>query len=143
MREGEKDGVDYHFIDRTSFEDMVKNDGFAEWAEVHGHLYGTTRAQLEAAIREGRDLLLDIDVQGGMSIKRAFPEAVAIFLLPPSMEVLKQRLSGRATDSPEQIRLRLENARHELTFKDRYDHTVVNDAFQRAAEEIARIMGLN
>ena len=139
-REGERDGVHYRFIDRVDFERMVAAGEFAEWAEVHGRLYGTPRAPLERMLLEGRDVLLDIDVQGGMAIKRAFPDAVAIFLIPPNMEELERRLTSRGTDSPEQVALRLENARHEMMFKDRYDRTVVNDAVGRAVEELARIV---
>lgn len=139
-REGERDGVDYHFVERAVFEKMIGDGGFAEWAEVHGELYGTPRGPLEEMLSAGRDVLLDIDVQGGMAIKKAFPEATAIFLVPPSMEELERRLVGRGTDSPRQIEIRLENARVEMKFKDRYDVTIVNDDVERAAEELAGVV---
>ena len=139
-REGEEEGVHYRFIDRGLFERMAAEGEFAEWAEVHGRLYGTPRLPLERMLSEGQDVLLDIDVQGGMAIKRAFPEAVAIFIVPPGMEELERRLTSRGTDSPEQVALRLDNARNEMKFKDRYDRVVVNDTVERAVDELSAII---
>jgi guanylate kinase len=140
MRVGETDGVDYHFVDRATFQEMASGSKFAEWAEVHGNYYGTLKAQLEESMKDGRDLILDIDVQGGIAIKSAIDEAITIFLLPPSMEALRERLSGRATDSPEQIELRLANAKEELVYQDRYDHKIVNDDIERAAGELSDLI---
>jgi guanylate kinase len=140
-REGEADGVDYRFVDRGEFRRQADAGDFVEWAEVHGELYGTPRAPIEDAVSSGRDMILDIDVQGGMSIKDAFPDALSVFLLPPDMEELERRLSGRATDSREQIRLRLENARREMAFADRYDRRIVNDEVGRACEELCELIG--
>lgn len=139
-RGDEKDGREYHFIDEKTFRRMIDGGEFVEWAEVHGNLYGTPRAPIEEAMERGQDVLLDIDVQGGMAIKRAFPEAVAIFLLPPDYEELERRLSGRGTDSREQIKLRLENARKEMDFKDKYDRCIVNDEVGRASGELVELI---
>ncbi|MFH1830779.1 MAG: guanylate kinase [Pseudomonadota bacterium] len=139
-RDDERDGKHYHFVDCDEFKDLIKKGGFVEWAQVHGNLYGTPRGPIEDAISSGRNMLLDIDVQGGMAIKRAFPDAVTIFLLPPSIQELGARLSGRGTDSPEQIKLRLENARREIKFKDKYDHCIVNDDIERASTELADLI---
>ena len=139
-RADEHQGIDYHFVDRDTFISMRQNGDFAEWACVHGELYGTPRQPLKEAVEEGLDIVLDIDVQGGVAIKDAFPEAATVFLLPPSFEVLKERLAGRGTDSPEQIRIRLENARSELSYKNRYDHHIVNDEVDRALDELAKLI---
>ena len=140
MRGGEIEGVDYHFVDRKTFQRMASDSKFAEWAEVHGNYYGTLKEQLEESMGAGRDLILDIDVQGGIAIKSALGEAITIFLLPPSMEILRERLSKRATDSPEQIELRLANAKEELAYRDRYDHEIVNDDIESAVNELSRLI---
>lgn len=137
LRGDERDGIDYHFIDRDEFMRLIAEGAFVEWAEVHGNLYGTPIEPIQKAIKSGRNMLFDIDVQGGMAIKKAFPDAVTIFLLPPSVEDLKARLSGRGTDSSDQIKLRLENAREEMKFKDKYDYCIVNDEVERASDELA------
>jgi len=139
-RAGETDGVDYIFVDKSKFDEMIRNDEFVEWAHVHDHLYGTLKRQLEEMMQKGRDVLLDIDVQGGANIKRQFPDAISIFLLPPDMETLKRRLAGRGTDKEEEIELRLANARMEMKYRNRYDHNVINDTVGRASENIIRIM---
>ena len=140
IRGDESDGVEYHFVGRAGFEAMIKAGDFLEWAQVHGELYGTPRAPIEEATGAGRDVLMDIDVQGGMSIEDEFPEAVTVFLLPPGTRELKQRLSGRATDSPEQIQLRLANASREMAFADRYDHRIINDRIERACDELCGLI---
>ncbi len=140
IRGDESDGVEYHFVDRARFEAMTRAGDFLEWAQVHGELYGTPRAPIEEATDAGRDVLMDIDVQGGMSIKDEFPEAVTVFLLPPDTQELKQRLSGRATDNPEQIKLRLANAGREMAFADRYDHRIINDRVERACDELCDLI---
>ncbi|MBN1283142.1 MAG: guanylate kinase [Proteobacteria bacterium] len=140
IRAGESEGVHYRFVDESVFRAMIDRGEFLEWAEVHGELYGTPRLPIEGAIAAGRDVLLDIDVQGGMAIKRSFPEAVTVFLLPPSMGELKSRLGGRATDSPEQIRVRLANAEREMGFAERYDRRVVNDEVERACGELCALI---
>ena len=139
-RAGEREGEDYIFLSRDEFTRMIDEGSFLEWAEVHGELYGTPRSFIEDAIAEGRDVILDIDVQGGMSTKAAYPEAVTVFLLPPNMEELETRLSGRATDAPEQIRLRLENAAREMKFSELYEHRIVNDDVERACGALCSII---
>ncbi len=140
MRGEERDGVEYHFVDRETFERMIAESKFAEWAEVHGNYYATSKEQLEDSMREGRDLILDIDVQGGIAIKESIDEAITVFLLPPSMEVLRERLLKRATDSREQVELRLANAKEELEYQDRYDYRIVNDEVERAVEELSELI---
>jgi len=139
-RPQEQDGKDYFFLTEAEFRARMAAGDFAEWAQVHGNFYGTPKAPLEEVLGSSRVMLLDLDVQGGMQLKKAFPQAVSIFLLPPSFEVLQERLQGRATDSPEQIRLRLENAKRELEYQNFYDYCVVNDDLEQAVRDIAKII---
>ncbi len=138
-RPSEVDGVDYHFVDQNTFENMVKEDLFAEWAEVHGHFYGTSFAAVQQALDGGRDMIFDIDYQGGTQLKSKFPDAVMVFVLPPSMKVLAERLKGRATESPEKIAMRLNGAIEELTHYDSYEFLVVNDNLETAYTELRSI----
>jgi guanylate kinase len=126
QREGEVNGRDYRFISARQFAAMKARGDFAEWANVHGNLYGTPRQPLDHAIRTGRDILLDIDVQGARKIKRRYPQAVSIFLLPPSPAELRRRLAARGTDGAEVIRRRLANAQGEMRRIIQYDYYVVN-----------------
>jgi guanylate kinase len=126
QREGEVNGRDYRFISARQFAAMKARGDFAEWANVHGNLYGTPRQPLDHAIRTGRDILLDIDVQGARKIKRRYPQAVSIFLLPPSPAELRRRLAARGTDGAEVIRRRLANAQGEMRRIIHYDYYVVN-----------------
>lgn len=135
-RPGEVDGRDYRFLTREAFLRGVEAGEFVEYAEVFGQFYGTPRAPLEAAVAAGRVVLLDIDVQGAMQVRRAFPEALLIFVVPPSREVLAARLEGRGTDAPEAVRHRLDAAEREMKQKDLYDHVVVNDVLEEAVAEI-------
>jgi len=139
-RPGETDGADYHFTDRTSFEAMRDRGEFLEWAEVHGNFYGTHRAEAESASREGRDLILDIDVQGGLQVKAAWPTAVLVFILPPSLEELLRRLSGRSAEAGFDLRRRMESAQNELALADKYDYNVVNEDLERAVAEVLCIL---
>ena len=139
-RSDEKEGREYHFVDKKTFEGMIGDGAFVEWARVHDNLYGTPRAPIERALAGGQDMLLDIDVQGGMAIKKAFPEALTVFLLPPDWAELERRLSGRGTDSGDQIKLRLENARKEMDFKDKYDRCITNDSVEKAASELVDLI---
>ena len=125
-RAGEKHGREYFFESLQRFRRMIARGEFAEWAEVVGHLYGTSEKQVRAAQDSGKDVLLDIDVQGHRRIRRRFPEAVSIFVLPPSFQELERRLKRRHSDSGEQVRLRLEVARKEITHWPEYDYLVVN-----------------
>jgi guanylate kinase len=139
-RGDEVDGRDYHFIDDQEFMRMVEAKEFIEWAQVFGHRYGTGVKAVREQLEGGVDVLLDIDVQGGAQIKELFPEALLIFLLPPSMDELRRRLVNRATDAPEVIELRLAKARHEIAQCHLYDFLVLNDDFDRAAADMRAII---
>lgn len=139
-RAGERDGRDYVFISAAEFEAGIRDGRWAEWARVHGHCYGTSAQVLESACAAGRDLLLDIDVQGAQQICRRFPESVTIFILPPSLAVLEERLRARGTDRPEAIELRLRNARKEMEQKDRYRHVIVNDDLETAVAKLTAVL---
>lgn len=141
-REGERDAVDYHFVDEAAFEGMAGRNEFLEWAQVHGARYGTSRGAVARALAEGGgDLLLVIDVQGGRALRGMKDiDAVTIFLLPPSEEELERRLRGRGSDSDAAIRQRLDNARREMQEQDWYDHKVINDEAARAVDEVEGII---
>ncbi len=139
-RKGEREGRDYLFVAREEFERMIRDAELAEYAEVAGNLYGTPRLPLEEALESGRTVLVDIDVQGAMQIRQAFPRACLIFIRPPSMEDLARRLCERATDSPETIEKRLKLAESEMERLPEYDRVVVNDELDRAVEETKRII---
>ncbi len=135
-RKGEKDGIHYNFVSKKDFLRYIEGDKFAEWAEVHGNLYGTEKSLLEQKIRRGEAVLLDIDVQGASSIKARFPEAMLIFISPPSMKVLKDRLIKRGTESGDSLKARLARAECEMKKSVFYDHVVVNDNIEQAVEEV-------
>jgi guanylate kinase len=139
-RDGEADGVDYNFVSRQRFEEMIRQDAFLEWAEIFGHLYGTGRADTEAALALGTDLVLVIDVQGARQIRQRLPEAAAIFVLPPSFDTLAARLRGRNKDHETSIVRRLATARDEIDAVEEYDYVVVNDDIDRCVDEIDAIM---
>ena len=139
-REDEVDGKDYFFVDHPTFERMIAEDAFLEHAEYVGNHYGTPRAAVEELLDAGYDVYLDIDVQGAMQIKRIRPETLTIFVTPPSLPELENRLRSRGTDSDEVIRSRLEAAERELILKDHYDYVVVNDEVDRAAGEISDLI---
>jgi len=135
-RGNEVDGVDYFFLQEEEFLRRVEGGEFAEWARVHGDLYGTPRSSLLEAGRGGRHVVLDIDVQGAMQIREAVPEALLLFILPPSVDVLLQRLAGRGTEGEEALRRRMGTAVQELRAAEAFDFFVVNDDLDRAVEEI-------
>lgn len=140
-RTSEIDGVHYRFVDREEFEFLRAGDGLLEWAEVHGNFYGTPRAPAEKAMREGRDMLFDIDYQGALQLQeKAGKDVVSIFILPPSMEELKTRLLRRAEDSAETIAVRLKNAKVEIERWRDYDYVVVNDDLDRAFQAVRAII---
>lgn len=139
-RGAERDGIDYHFVSRERFAAMAAAGEFAEWAEVHGNCYGTARATLDQARRNGEDLLLEIDCQGAAQIRESLSDAVCIFILPPSMAELERRLRGRSTDRDEVIRQRLANARVEIRSAKDYDYLVVNGVFDQALQELSAIV---
>ncbi|MGE0159176.1 MAG: guanylate kinase [Gemmatimonadales bacterium] len=142
-RVGEIDGVDYHFVDRRRFEEMVAQDELVEWAEVHGRLYGTPRAELERAAARGVHVVLDIDVQGARQIKARIPEAKLIFVLPPDVDTLLGRLTGRGTEDRADVARRLASALRELQVVEEFDYVVVNDDLERCVETIRGIVSGN
>lgn len=137
----ERDGVDYLFLDRDEFDEMIRDRRFLEHADVYGHLYGTPREQVEEGIARGSTLLLNIDVQGARQLREAGIDGLmTIFIEPPSFEALEERLRGRGTDPQEVVRRRLEQAREEMGEKSKYDHVVVNDELERAAAEVVQLI---
>jgi len=140
-RSNEVDGQDYHFVDRATFEKMVVDDVFAEWAEVHGNLYGTSVLELERARQAGRRaILFDVDYQGARQIKAKLPEATGIFILPPTMDELARRLSSRGTETAESLARRFAKAREEIEHYPFFDYIVVNDDLQQALAELKGIV---
>ena len=139
-RAGELSGRDYHFVTEEKFTAIRSRGGFAEWAHVHGSFYGTPRLALDQNIRRGRDVLLDIDVQGARKIKRQYPRAVSIFILPPSWRELARRLALRGTDRQASIRRRLDNARREILQLMRYDYVVINREVREALKSLGAIV---
>jgi guanylate kinase len=138
-RNGEQNGVDYHFIAKDEFEKGIACGRWAEWAEVHDHYYGTSADFLDGELSVGRDILLDIDIQGTRQILQRYPDGVTIFIMPPSLETLKYRLQSRGTDCPEVIAVRLKNAREEMAQKDLYRHIITNDRLTDAVAELIAI----
>jgi len=134
-RPGEKHGVDYFFISIQEFERGIEQSRWAEWARVHGNLYGTSAQWIQDALDADKTILMDIDVQGALQIIQRFPQAVTIFICPPSIEELERRIRKRATDDDANVALRLANAREELAQKDRYRHVLVNDDLDKAVRE--------
>ena len=139
-RPGELDGVDYNFISRSAFESMVREDAFLEWADVFGQLYGTGRADTEAQLASGTDLVLVIDVQGARQVRTRLNDTVGIFVLPPSQAILEARLRGRCQDAEEAIVGRLARASAEVSAAGSYDYVIVNDDLERCVAEMAGIV---
>lgn len=139
-RVGEVDGVNYYFLSEGEFSAKVERGEFVEWAQVHDHRYGTLVSEVKSKLADGHSLILEIDVQGALMVKKRFPDAVLVFIEPPSLTVLEQRLVGRGTESEESIALRLANARHELELADSYDVRLVNDDLDAATDELASIL---
>ncbi|MDR2180417.1 MAG: guanylate kinase [Synergistaceae bacterium] len=139
-REGERDGVEYHFLTEEEFEEKAAKGSFLEHAVVHGDHYGTLREDIVRELESGRDVLLEIDVQGARQIRFLLPESVLIFVLPPSLDALEERLRKRKTETEEKILLRLEGAKKEMEQAREYDHIVLNDVMERASEELRRII---
>ncbi|RKQ61747.1 guanylate kinase [Thermovibrio guaymasensis] len=139
-RPGEVNGKDYWFISREEFLKRIEEGDFLEWAEVYGNLYGTSKSQVLKALNEGKDVLLDIDTQGALQVKKNFPEAVLIFILPPSLEELERRLRNRGTDPEEVIEKRLKVAREEIKRAKFYDYIVVNDVLEVAYNKLKSII---
>ena len=139
-RPGEKDGVDYFFVSRERFDKMVRDGELLEHAEFVGNCYGTPKTQVCQRLENGVSVILDIEVQGAAQVKEKLPEAVTVFLAPPSLEALEKRLRGRGTESEDTICARLETARRELALAPNYDYTVINDDPDRAARELGDIL---
>jgi guanylate kinase len=139
-RPGEVDSRDYVFLTEDEFERRRAAGALVEWALVHGHLYGTPRESLERWLAEGYEVLLDIDYQGGLKIKQAYPEAALIFILPPSWKDLESRLRGRQSDAEAQVARRLDNAAHELAHAERYDYFVVNAEIELTCQQVKAIL---
>ena len=138
-RRGEHEGKDYRFITIAEFERMIEQGKWAEWAKVHGNYYGTSADDIEKHLSAGRDVLLDIDVQGTVQMLKCYPDCVSIFIMPPSMAELKVRLEKRGTDSREIIKKRLAEAENEIRQKDRYRHIVINDQLEQTIEALIDI----
>lgn len=141
-RAGETDGVDYHFLTQGQFREHIERGEFIEWAEVHGNLYGTLRAPMESAVAAGKVYLVEIDVQGAMQLKELGQDAEYVFVAPPSMDALRERLESRGTDAPEVIERRLRKAHDEMEERHRYSHLVVNADLDAAVDEVRRLVGL-
>jgi guanylate kinase len=142
-RPGEIDKVHYYFIDDAAFDRLIAEDGLLEWAEVHGNTrYGTPREPVLQAVAHGKRVILEIDLQGARQVREKLPEAKSIFVLPPDLDALMERLTRRGTETPEQIERRLSTASYELAHKNEFDHIVVNDDLGQAVDELVRLIGL-
>ncbi|MBW1680082.1 MAG: guanylate kinase [Deltaproteobacteria bacterium] len=139
-RKGEREGVDYHFVARSRFLEMIEAGDFVEWARVYDDYYGTSFAGLEALTASGLDVVLDLDPKGAKNLKHYDPTCVLIFLLPPSLETLETRLRGRATDGPRSVEKRLAQARDEISQCRHYDYVIVNDDLDRAVDEARAVI---
>ncbi len=139
-RPGEKDGLDYQFVSEEKFQEMIDGGMFAEWAEIHGNRYGTAANALKEYLRNGNEVILDLDGQGARQIREEFPNSIYVYILPPSWKELEERLRSRRTDSNEDIKRRLENAKEELQYAEHYDYIVINDAFNVAVSTLRSII---
>ena len=139
-RPGEVDGTSYYFLSDEEFRRRIAAGEFVEWAEVHGHLYGTLVSEVKRLLAKGHSLVLEIDVQGALNVRKVYPDAVLVFIEPPSLQVLEERLRGRGTEDEASIELRLKNARHEMELADQYDVRIVNNTVDRAAQELGSVM---
>ena len=139
-RPGEQDGVHYYFLEKDRFMEIAAQGGFLEWAQVHGNCYGTPMDKVKQRIAEGKQVILEIDVQGALQVKKKMPEAKTIFVLPPSFEILEKRLRGRGTESEDVIATRMSNAQLELSLEKEYDYSVVNDELDRAVNELVALV---
>ena len=139
-RLNEVDGREYFFVSRETFDEMAATGEFLEWACVHGNFYGTSKRQIIEETAAGADIILEVDVQGAASVRQLLMDSVSIFILPPSYEVLRQRLIARNTDSPEELKVRLRNAPEELKQYSAFDYVIINDEIERAAGQLASII---
>jgi guanylate kinase len=139
-RPGERDGREYHFVSEAAFDELCAAGGFLEWAQVYGHRYGTSRAELVQAEAEGKDLVLDVDVQGALQVRKRLEDAVSVFILPPSWEELEKRLRGRGKDDEAAIARRLQAAREEIRLYYTYDYVLVNDDLEASIEDVKSVI---
>lgn len=140
QRQGEINGVDYYFVDRKTFMEKVRRNEFVEWAEVHGEYYGTEKTQLDRVLENGDVCILDVDVKGALNLMKTYNDIVSIFIEPPSIKDLENRLKRRGTETNDSIKTRIENAKKELEAKKFFDYIVINDKLERAVEEIKKII---
>lgn len=139
-REGEVDGKNYHFVSREAFIAMLQRGEFLESAEVYGNFYGTSQLWIQQQLDAGNDILLEIDWQGAQQVRKLFPRAIGVFILPPSLQVLEQRLRGRGTDSEESIAKRMASAREEITHVDEFDFVIVNEVMDEAIQDLISVV---
>lgn len=140
MREGEIDGHDYFFVGNEKFQELINSGEFLEYAEVHGNFYGTSINQVKTELGLGHDIILEIDVQGAKAVREKMPDAVSIFILPPSFEVLATRLKERATESPEELKVRLGNSFGEVSRFDEFEYVVINGEIEKAVADLKHII---
>ncbi|HEU23727.1 MAG: guanylate kinase [Mesoaciditoga sp.] len=139
-RENEVEGVDYFFVDEKTFRELIKKGEFLEWAEVHGHLYGTSKKFVEERLEKGKNLLLDVDVKGALNIKKIYKDGIFIFVAPPSFKELKERLLKRHTESKDDFEKRIEDAKFELSQISKFDYLIVNREINTAVKELVSII---
>ncbi len=139
-RPHEVTGRDYYFVDEATFQRMVQSGDFAEWASVHGHLYGTSKRLLEGHMAAGRDVILDVDVQGAAQLRQQYPDGVFVFILPPSWDMLEERLRARRSDASEEIERRLKKAREEIKCFNEYEYAIINDVLERVIGDLCAII---
>lgn len=139
-RKGEIEGINYYFLTKNAFEEKVKENGFLEYANVHGNFYGTPKGNVEKMLDEGKDVILEIDIQGALQVKENFKEGVFIFILPPSMEELKQRIIKRGSETEESLMTRFKNAYKEINYVSKYNYAVVNDTLDIAVSKVESII---
>ncbi len=139
-RPKESDGIDYYFVDKSAFKEMIGKDSFVEWAQVYDDFYGTSYGSIDEKINAGQDVILDIDIQGAKNIKEKVENSIFIFILPPSKEILENRLRGRATDNPDAIEKRIKTATEELSNSKWYDYLIVNDDLDKAIKDLESVI---
>ncbi len=139
-RSGEVDGVNYFFMSKDDFKECIENDKFLEWAEFAGNFYGTKKKFINKCLEEGKDIILEIDTQGALQVKKQMPDAVLIFICPPSLEALENRLRGRHTEDEETIKRRLEAVKEEISRAESFDYKIVNDDLDRAVCELEKVI---
>lgn len=140
IRNGEEEGINYYFLSKEEFERKISENAFYEYAKVFNNYYGTLKDKVDEMLKDGYNVILEIDVQGAMQIREQNKDAVLIFIMPPSEEELIKRLTGRNTESEEQLKIRIETAKEEISYKDKYDYVVINDNLEKAVEEIKEII---